>query len=414
MPLRSQIEDVFRSEGRTVIATLIRILGGDFELAEDALQDAFEAALASWPAGGVPDNPGAWLLTTARRKGIDRLRRSDTAQRAQPELAALAEVERDAEVDVDVVDSQIRDDQLRLIFTCCHPALDLHARVALTLRTLGGLTTEEIASAFLVPKETMAQRLVRAKAKIRKARIPYSVPGKDALPERIDGVLAVVYLIFNEAYLATRGHELVRSDLAAEANRLGHELCKLLPDEPEVCGLTALMLLHDSRRNARLSGDGALVILEEQDRSAWDHEQIEHGKRLLDDAIARGRPGPYQLQAAIAALHAEATTSEDTDWAQITLLYERLVQFSPTPVVRLNHAVAFAMAHGVEEGLARIEAMTNEPVLQNYLAFHAARADLLRRLDRREEALAAYHRALELADTEPVRKYLGRRVQELS
>jgi len=356
----------------------------------------------------VPDNPGAWITTTARRRAIDRLRREENLRRKTETLQVLAELEALGGSE-DAV-SGIPDDRLRLIFTCCHPALAIEARVALTLRTLGGLTTREIARAFLVPEPTMAQRLVRAKRKIHEAGIPYRVPPSELLPARVPGVLAVLYLIFNEGYAASSG-PLVRAELCEEAIRLARVLDRLMPREPEVRGLLALLLLQHSRREARTDAGGDLVLLEDQDRSRWDHEAIDEGLMLLDQALTVRRPGPYQVQAAIAALHAGAPRPEDTDWPQIAALYGTLARLSPSPVVELNRAVAIAMADGPERGLPLVEALGGE--LDGYHLFHAARADLLRRLDRRSEAAEAYRRAFELAANPVERKYLLARITEL-
>ena len=387
---------------------MIRVLG-DFDLAEDAVQDAFAQAMRVWPERGIPDNPGAWITTTARNRAIDRLRRERTLREKTGQLGALEALESLGGDETDV--SGIPDDRLRLIFTCCHPALRMDARVALTLKTLGGLTTGEIARAFLVPEPTMAQRLVRAKHKIREAAIPYRVPPAELLPERLPGVLAVLYLVFNEGYAATSG-PLVRTDLCDEAIRLTRVLGTLMPDEPEAAGLLALMLLQHSHRNARTGPRGELVLLEDQDRARWDHAMIDEGLAMLDRAIVARRPGPYQLQGAIAALHARAPRPEDTDWPQIAALYDRLAESSSSPVVELNRAVAIAMADGPERGLALFVPLEGE--LDGYHLFHAARADLFRRLDRNEEAAAAYRRALELVTNREQRSYLERRLVEVT
>jgi RNA polymerase sigma-70 factor, ECF subfamily len=413
------LDGVFRRETGQVLATLIRVLG-DFDLAEDAFQEAMIAALRSWPTSGLPTRPGAWLLTTARRKAIDKLRRE--AQRDQKHRAAQALLDAGAETqecpdspeEVDM--SAIADDRLRLIFTCCHPALATDAQVALTLRTLGGLTTPEIARAFLVPEATMAQRLVRAKKKIKIAGIPYRIPLDHELPERLPPVLAVLYLIFNEGYAATAGDVLVRRDLCAEAIRLARLSAALMPDEPEVTGLLALMLLHDARRLARVDGNGDLILLADQDRARWDHDEVDEGVAILENTLRRsavGRgAGRYQLQAAIAAVHDEAPSPDATDWPQIEALYQRLARVAPSPVVELNWAVAVAMSRGPEHGLARLDALLARGVLENNHLLPAARADLLRRLGRRDEARTSYQQAAAMATTAAEQRFLLRRLSE--
>ena len=404
---RAAAESVYREEAGRIIATLIR-LSGSFDLAEEALQEAVASALETWPDRGIPANPAAWITSAAQRKLIDAVRRETT--RRNKSAALTHHFDKPVLPDTEPADEtmQYPDDRLRLIFTCCHPALAPEAQVALTLRTLGGLTTTEIARAFLLPEPTLAQRLVRAKRKIQDARIPYEVPAKERIPERLDAVQAVVYLIFNEGYSATAGDRLVRRDLAAEAIRLGRLLCALLPEEPENLGLLALMLLQDSRRDARVSSDGRLITLEEQDRSTWDRREIEEGLELVDRAFQRRLPGPYQLQAAIAALHADAETSADTDWRQIAAIYGELERWLDTPVVRLNQAVAIALGEGLEQGLLQMDRLAGE--LDNYYLFHAARADVLRRLGRWSDARSAYDQAISLVTNRIERAYLQDRV----
>jgi RNA polymerase sigma-70 factor, ECF subfamily len=404
------VESVFRTESGRIIAGLIRI-SHSFDLAEEAMQDAFAAAVVSWRTEGIPCNPGAWIATTARRKLIDYARREQTRRNHEGEL--LYEYEsRSSAIDQEM-NRPFKDDRLSLIFTCCHPALNLQAQVALTLRTLGGLTTPEIARAFLVPEPTLAQRLVRAQRKIQQARIPYQVPSPASLPERLAAVQAVLYLIFNEGYSASSGDNLIRRELCAEAIRLARTLVELMPDNPESMALLALMLLHDSRRDARSSPDGQLVTLEEQDRSLWRRDQIAEGIRLVERALGRRNVGPYQLQAAIAAVHAEAATAAETDWKQIAALYAILSASQSSPIVSLNHAVAIAMSESLERGLALIDGLGSSGELDSYHLYHAARADLLRRMGRNREAGESYHRGLALTTNTVEVRYLRRRISEL-
>src|SRR5215203_1024201 len=405
------VDSVYRSDWGRIVATLIRQFG-DFELAEDAAQDAFTAAVDQWRSDGVPESPRAWIIQTAKYKAIDRLRRQT---RLKEKLEADPEFGSEPIVEGPSLDlGEIPDDRLRLIFTCCHPALSLEAQVALTLRTLGGLQTDEIARAFLVPTATMAQRLVRAKRKIRDAGIPFTVPDTSDMPERLDGVLSAIYLIFTEGYARTRGAPLVRADLCAEAIRLGRLLRKLLEPKPpaEATGLLALMLLHDSRREARLDEDGNLVVLEEQDRTLWNRPQIVEALSLVDEAL-RSQPGPFALEAAIAAEHCKAARPEDTNWSQIVKLYDLLSEVMPSPIVSLNRAVAIAMAKGPQPALELIDELTASGELVDYHLLHAARADMLRRLGDNEEAAESYEAALNLATNDSERRFLERRLREM-
>jgi len=409
------IAQTFQQEAGRVIAALYASLR-DFELVEDALQDALVLALEHWPVDGVPPNPGAWITTAARRKAIDRLRREQSLNRKKASLRLLMELEQEGS---NVETNEIPDERLKLIFTCCHPALSKDAQVARTLHTLGGLTTPEIASAFLVGLPTMAQRLVRARRKIRDARIPYRVPPADAITERLDAVLSVLYLIFNAGYTAPGGDELIRHDLCAEAIRLTRILAVLLAKETslsedaEVLGLLGLMLLHDARRGARVNPKGEIIVLEEQDRTLWDQQAIEEGVSILERALAMQAPGPYQVQAAISVLHAQARHPEETDWEQIVALYDVLYEMLPSPVVELNRAVAVAMSDGIESGLILLDRLADMGKLDHYYLFHAARADLLRRIGKLDEAHTAYTRALELCQNNTERSFLRRRLAEI-
>ena len=405
--VRDKVDAIYRSESRRVLATLIRLLG-DFDLAEEGLHDAFAAAVEQWGEKGIPANPRTWLISTGRFKAIDRLRRSEKFESADSAILdrlLATEMHEQSEEGVE-------DDRLRLIFTCCHPALSPDAQIALTLREVCGLTTEQVAHAFLTPAPTLAQRIVRAKGKIRDARIPYEIPSRPDLPERLDSVLHVIYLVFNEGYLASSGASLTRADLSSEAIRLGKLLMELLP-EPEAMGLLALMLLHEARRRSRTTPSGEMILLDDQDRSLWNRAQISEGVELVESALASHRFGPYTLQAAIAAVHAEASNASATDWAQIVGLYDVLLRADPSPVIELNRAAAIAMRDGPEAGLALIDAILVRGDLVDYHLAHAARGDLCRRIGRTSEAITSYKRALELATQEPERRFIERRLEEL-
>ncbi len=404
------LDSLYRVDSGRILATLIRLLG-DFDLAEEAMHEAFAAALSLWPGSGVPDNPRPWLISTARFKAIDTLRRRARFDASQDELARYLEAQWSSAERSDEEDT-LEDDRLRLIFTCCHPSLAPEAQIALTLREVCGLTTEEIAKAFLTTPGTLAQRIVRAKAKIRETSIPYVVPSLQELPERLTAALQVIYLVFNEGYSAAAGAEVTRAELTSEAIRLGRLLAELQP-EPEVHGLVSLMLLHESRRAARMSPTGELILLENQDRSLWNREQIAEGVALLEKALKSRRFGSYTLQAAIAAVHAEAESVAATDWRQIVALYDRLVRIQPSPVVQLNRAVAIAMRDGPEAGLTHIDAVLERGGLANYYLAHSARADMYRRLGRTAEARSSYEKALALTQQEPERRFLERRLDEL-
>ncbi|WP_342374818.1 RNA polymerase subunit sigma-24 [Myxococcus stipitatus] len=413
-PWLSILEQTYRTDHGRIVATLIRVMGGDFASAEELVQEAFEAALQQWPQDGVPAEPRAWLIRAARNKAVDRMRRGVRLGTRVDELEVLARLEQELSTAPDGADWQAHpDDSLRLLFTCCHPALAVDIQVALALRTLCGLTTEEIARAFLVPPATMAQRLVRAQRKIRDAGIPYVIPALDALAERTHGVLHAIYLLFSEGYAATEGDALLRVDLCAEALRLARLARSLLPRNGEVASLLSMLLLHHSRHRARVAQDGGLVLLDRQDRSLWDASEMEEGLAQLEAALALGAFGPYTIQAAIAALHAQARRPEDTDWEQISALYHRLSELAPGPVVELNRAAAVAMAKGPEHGLALVDDLEASGRLTSYHLLPAARAELLRRLGRREESAAAYRRALALVRTEPERRFLEERLREV-
>jgi RNA polymerase sigma-70 factor (ECF subfamily) len=405
--VRDKVDAIYRSESRRVLATLIRLLG-DFDMAEEALHDAFAAAVEQWGERGIPENPRTWLISTGRFKAIDRLRKNARFESADGQALDRLEAVETPEID----DDGVEDDRLRLIFTCCHPALSADAQIALTLREVCGLTTEEVAHAFLTPPSTLAQRIVRAKGKIRDAGIPYEIPSRSDFPERLDSVLHVIYLVFNEGYLTSSGSSLTRADLSGEAIRLGKLLVELMP-EPEAIGLLALMTLHEARRSSRTTPSGEMVLLEDQDRSLWDRAQIEEGVALVEQALGSHRFGPYTLQAAIAAIHAEAQTPDATDWAQIVGLYDVLLRTDPSPVIELNRAAAVAMRDGPEAGLALIDAILARGDLTGYHLAHAARGDLWRRLGRVTEAISAYERALGIATQEAERRFINGRLEVL-
>lgn len=408
--IRDRIDDLYRTESRRVFASLVRLLN-DFDLADDAMHEAYAAAMEIWPQAGVPENPRVWLISTAKFKAIDSLRRRGRLKELQPEIAAR--LDDLADDNAARMATEIEDDRLRLIFTCCHPAIDPKLQVPLTLREVCGLTTEEIAHAFLTSKATMAQRIVRGKAKIREAEIPYVVPSLVDLPERLDAVLSAIYLVFNEGYAASQGESLTRVDLTAEAIRLGRLLLELLPD-PEVKGLLALMLLHESRRESRVSKQGEIILMEDQDRSRWNHEMISEGIALVEQALRSRRFGAYTLQAAISAVHAEAATAAQTDWSQIVVLYSVLQRVDRSPIVELNRAVAVAMRDGPAVGLELIDGILDRGELTNYQFLHSARGELLRRAGKTSDALLAFQRAIELARQEPDKRFLAARIQELT